>query len=448
MKPTKKAAWAVLALLCGLLAMLALLLIAVQAADWAKYGYRPAGLKYVLLTGCFGAAMLTFAVLGIRRAGAGRKKQPAPPAAAQQASGMEGPGGKPGQRTYRSAPLLLAAEFGKKLVFLGFLCILAVQLLLAGNPTLFWRIPLPSWLLGWVLPVLPAALLSAFWALYWCRIRIELNQDGLSFFRGKRRYAFCPLDAPLQACAERKSWNGIFLGTSREFILPGRGPLRKILPCWCLNKSDFSALVEDINRLRQDGCLEEKSPRSEVQNPYLLSQNSVFRLPRTELLSRERKRLLAVAAGSLSAGLLLAFLWFFLAYRGPLSGYAVACIVTILFFPSLITVLHAIRYRLFSKKIPERITFTSGSIRVDEQSFSARELKSVAMTPVNCSLAGSQPSFRRRILLQTALEQAEYQLGSVPGAPKELLYGEYGGLLKAMRSWCAERGVPFRENLN
>ncbi|MFQ7104709.1 MAG: hypothetical protein ACLRQ4_05725 [Neglectibacter timonensis] len=140
MKNLKKAAWTTLAVLSSLLALFTLLLIGVQTADWIKYGYRSTDLKYVLLAGGFSIAMAVLAVLGIRMAGKGREKQPALSAAPLQVSDMRR---EPERKIYRSAPRLLAAEFGKKLIFLGFFCILAVQLLLSGNPNLFLSLPFP-----------------------------------------------------------------------------------------------------------------------------------------------------------------------------------------------------------------------------------------------------------------------------------------------------------------
>lgn len=444
MKNLKKAAWTTLAVLSSLLALFTLLLIGVQTADWIKYGYRSTDLKYVLLAGGFSIAMAVLAVLGIRMAGKIREKQPALSAAPLQVSDMRR---EPERKIYRSAPRLLVAEFGKKLIFLGFFCILAVQLLLSGNPNLFLSLPFPAWVSEWILPVLLAALLSSLWAFYWCRIRIEISRDGLAFFRRNRPYAFYPLDAPLQVSVTKKSWNGLFLGTSREFFLPGRGPLRKTVSCWCIDNASFSSLVEEFNRLRQDGPKE--SPlRPAREDLYGLGQNSVFRLPKEELLSREKARLLAISAGSAGAGLLLALLWFFLVYRGPLNGHAAACALFIFLFFSLAALPQALRYRSLASRIPERITLTNASIRIDERSFSARELKSVVMTPASQTVSGGGISFRRQLFLQTALEQTKYLLGSTPDAPKGLLYEEYGSLLETIRSWCAEQGVSFRENLN
>ena len=205
--------------------------------------------------------------------------------------------------------------------------------------------------------------------------------------------------------------------------------------------------MEEFNRLRQDGPKE--SPlRPAREDLYGLGQNSVFRLPKEELLSREKARLLAISAGSAGAGLLLALLWFFLVYRGPLNGHAAACALFIFLFFSLAALPQALRYRSLASRIPERITLTNASIRIDERSFSARELKSVMMTPASQTVSGGGISFRRQLFLQTALEQTKYLLGSTPDAPKGLLYEEYGSLLETIRSWCAEQGVSFRENLN
>ena len=124
MKNLKKAAWTTLAVLSSLLALFTLLLIGVQTADWIKYGYRSTDLKYVLLAGGFSIAMAVLAVLGIRMAGKIREKQPALSGAPLQVSDMRR---EPERKIYRSAPRLLAAEFGKKLIFLGFFCILAAS---------------------------------------------------------------------------------------------------------------------------------------------------------------------------------------------------------------------------------------------------------------------------------------------------------------------------------
>ena len=127
---------------------------------------------------------------------------------------------------------------------------------------------------------------------------------------------------------------------------------------------------------------------------------------------------------------------------GPLNGHAAACALFIFLFFSLAALPQALRYRSLASRIPERITLTNASIRIDERSFSARELKSVVMTPASQTVSGGGISFRRQLFLQTALEQTKYLLGSTPDAPKGLLYEEYGSLLETIRAGVRNRASP------
>ena len=190
-----------------------------QTADWIKYGYRSTDLKYVLLAGGFSIAMAVLAVLGIRMAGKGREKQPALSAA--PSAGLRHEKRTRTENLPQRAPSA-CRRIREEIDFSWFFCILAVQLLLSGNPNLFLSLPFPAWVSEWVLPVLLQRSSPPSGPFTGAESALRSAGTGLPFSVETGRTPY-PLDAPLQVSVTKKSWNGLFLGTSREFFLPGQG---------------------------------------------------------------------------------------------------------------------------------------------------------------------------------------------------------------------------------
>lgn len=276
--------------------------------------------------------------------------------------------------------------------------------------------------------LISAFLFALCWAFYWRNITIEISSDGIRFLRRKREYIYYPLDMPFYSSVTKMRLNSIHIGTNREFHIPIEGNNYKRIPCWSITGRDFSQLVDDIDKLRLGGLFE---------------QLESFDLPRSSLLAKKRRRMIVIATSTLVLGITLTVSLFFYYLEHP-EMYAISILVAIVLFGSVM--LFAIQLGLYfrlARHMPKRVVLTDFGIRMDEQAFPVNELKGVAMIPSSYEVIESKDLSHCRILLHTAVEHIEYQLGSMSDLPEDQVYDSYERLFFAIRDWCNEKNIPF-----
>lgn len=244
-------------ILCGsIVAGLSIFILAIQSLNWMANGISSGEIPVLLLFLTLIAVMAVLVVIGVnllRKSKAegfslsGTYMTNDKP---HQTVSLPTPGVSPLQEndpavhSYTSFLPLQLYEL-VKIWFLGTSCLFVLLLLLSE------LLPLPEWGALLRISVFLAVLLALFWAFYWCRIRVQIGPDGLRLFRGSRQYACYPVDTSFVPIVTKKSWNSIFTGTNLEFQVPSASRLNRFLRFWCITKTDFYSLIEDVNRLRK-----------------------------------------------------------------------------------------------------------------------------------------------------------------------------------------------------
>ncbi|MCD2491617.1 hypothetical protein LQE92_03125 [Lacrimispora sp. NSJ-141] len=439
----KKAAGILMTAVGAVLCFLSALLAVHQIIKWMEWGFCKSELRFFFIIFIFMILMALLCIMGIQFM---RRKN----RTAGERENFEGSAGTErwsedlDTKVYKSAPRLLLTEFIKKLILIGFLLFLLFYVLLDGLKYLAIAKGVCTGI--WLTCTL---VLSAFWAFYWCRIRIEVSASGLKFCRGSRRYAEYPLNTGFWAVTEKKRLNGIFTGTNRLIFVPVRPHYNKVLNCYGIQALDFSNLMEDINKLRKDGTFEKIREELTAEHIYETCDKREFQIPREKLLKRERRRAAQIGIGCAAAGAISAALWFCFLHKKPLDTEAVFLMLIIFLLISVpVPVLQIFRCLAYAGKVPERIVLADSSLRVDEISYPVREIKRISMTPVNFGWSKNGTSFRRRMVVLLETKREEYQLGSTAsaGVPKELVLKEYGEMVTSLRQWCAGCGILFQED--
>lgn len=427
----------------AVLFLLSALLAVHQITEWIEWGFYKSELRLFFIFLIIMILMALLCIMGIQLMRQ-QNRTAEKTGFFEESAGTGRQSAAPDTKIYKSALKLLLAEFVKKLILIGFLLFLLFYVLLDRLKylALTKEVCMGIWLtctLG----------LSAFWAFYWCRIRIEVSTSGLKFCRGNRRYAEYPLNTGFWAVTEKKRLNGIFTGTNRLIFVPVRPHYNKVLSCYGIQALDFSDMMEDINKLRKDGTFEKIPEELTVEQIYEVCDKREFQIPKENLLKRERRRVAQIGIGCATAGAILAALWFCLLYRKPLDSNAIFLMLAIfLLFCVPFPVFQAFRYFTFAKKMPGRIVLTDSSLRIDETSYPAREIKRISMTPASFGRSRNGTSFFRRMAVRSEAKRKEYQLGSTAsaGVPEELIYDEYGDLVTSLRQWCSGQGISFQED--
>lgn len=404
--------------------------------DWRKWGYHESDLNmfyFILLAFVLVGTLICIAgVLLLRNV----KKTPTRSAISLADQHIEQEQSQ--TRSYLSSPKLQVAEFFKKTLFFLPLAFIATVPIPAENLENTPR---------FVLALILSAIFALFWAFYWCKIQIRIGPAGIQFFRGRRQYTSYSLNTPLIPTVIKNNVNNVFTGTNRVFRIPISKNSFKTVQCWCITKMDFSQLVEDIEKLRLDGTLERLETATTVETFFNENQTNDFIFPKRQILGIEKRNGTILSVLLYGVMLVLTLLWFLFLYKETMhAAMIVSLLVVALLPPTIYLLIFLGQYTRSSKKLAEHIILTSGSIRVDERSFSANELKTVTMTPPNYTFTKNYHSPHRRLVFHTADTSVEYYLGYTAGSHKKYLYENYEEVLSAIQHWCVEHRVNFMKD--
>lgn len=289
-------------------------------------------------------------------------------------------------------------------------------------------------------------LIAVVWTFYWCNVRVEICRLGVIFYRAGKPYRWYPISAGYSLHIKRHYYRGIPSGS--ELLMDvnlGEGDVR-VEQCYCLSKDDFSALEQDIWKIKRDGYFGKTAETDMLEAELFAGRDSVdFAIPKEELLRSERKRLIQIISICFGIGIVAFIMQMISIVNDGMDMRMFGMWILLCMMPGvLVSVIQGIRYATYTRALPKLVSLTQAGIRVDEVSFCWADIKSVEMTSTKESMQHSMASSRRRLTVtHRGDRKSSYFIGNVRGT--NLVYPEYERLMWAMQVWCEQRQITFKE---
>lgn len=295
------------------------------------------------------------------------------------------------------------------------------------------------WLAGFIIAVFRVA--------YWCNIRIEICRKGVIFYRANRAYKCYPIEAGYQLQVKRNFVNGIPTRSNmRMYIGLGKKDIR-VEKCHCIGMDDFAAIQWDIEKMKRDGRFG-RTERSDLMVNIMFGEKESmdFTIPKENMLREERKRLIQIICACFGVGVILLVLWFNLMTKQETIAYVFVMSAIVCFFPCIVvSVIQVVRYVTYQKRLPSRISLTSGYLSIEGERYFWANMRYVVMTNVDGKIRSDIASGRRKLAIYQGDSKVFYLIGNVPGVRAKAAYAEYEELVRAIKRCCEQRQISFRE---
>lgn len=228
-------------------------------------------------------------------------------------------------------------------------------------------------------------------------------------------------------------------------VNPGEGDVR-VEKCYCLSKDDFSALEQDIWKIKRDGYFGKSAETDILEAELFAGRDSVdFLIPKEKMLRSERKRLIQIISICFGIGIFALIMQMISIINDGMDMKVLVMWILLCFMPGvLVAVIQGIRYVTYARKLPKQVRLTQDGVWIDDVNFYWADIKAVEMTSTKEAMRHNMISSRRWLTITYRGDRKDsYPVGNVRGT--ELVYPEYERLMWAMQIWCEQRRITFKE---
>ena len=333
---------------------------------------------------------------------------------------------------YQSSFVKCVISFFRTLILAAFICMalsLALSWLIVGNNE--WQSLARSGIVrimtirSLIFSLAVGAVTGAFLEFYMRRVRIEVTSEAISFFRGKREYAYFPHESfAFGGLVHVDRAEGVIPFTRRYLrIILRHGGREKIYRCYNFNAKTFSAFISQVRaitlayeQMRQNNVafrdnVEKEFPFSATVDKTPL-RYQIFHINKEHLVRRHRFLFVCM----LLFCFLPAFLvivptilwriaqdpWFWDNFRMQPGLYIVLSLLMLI--PLAITgtpvLIYGSRFFQIKRSTPQRIEVYPDSLMLDNEKFYLSQMRQIKMTPPH--FGDGDTHIKRRFLTITS----------------------------------------------
>lgn len=362
----------------------------------------------------------------------------------------------PETKVYTYSKLKLLPTHGLAFLMITLICLIISILIWAGAAHHIFSIP--QLIISAVISAVISAALVALHIYIFISKRIEVNINGITFYRNRKKFSFYPLSGTQFTTHVKMSTSyGTVTDVSRTLDIYMNNGKKTKESFQYFSKDTLSEVYEDIKNLRQYGKFDniDNSVTPEVNIPNALQAS--FTIPKQQLINAERKNILTpahIVISSIAITVILPFLLYFLRVI-PSNWIPWAMLFLAIFCPA-IFIFERIQSKDVIGSYPEYIALYTDHIQIDNAVFPINTITKITMTPTSYKQMGharlttnSNYTFlsHRYLTIFTQNGKTEYTLGRTGAAQKDQIFEDYGSLHDSVEHWCFDHKITYTENL-
>lgn len=278
--------------------------------------------------------------------------------------------------------------------------------------------------------------------------RIEINLDGITFYRIGRKCAHYPLNSQFTSYVEAEyGGNSLTVGTrSLKITLPDGKYFEESLNCF--PKDTLAELVADINNLRRYGKFDNRENAVAAAPAAPNSLQARFIVPKQQLNEGEKEYAttpVQIVILTLACAGIIPPLLYFMNILPKDYFWAL-----VLFFLVFVPIMAGVGSRLEKKDVnncPGCIELYSDRLQIDNTSFPIADIGKITMTPPTYNATKYGLSRYRYLKIFTKNGEAEYPLGRTEVLTASVIYSDYESLRSSFQAWCFDQNIGFFDEL-
>lgn len=286
--------------------------------------------------------------------------------------------------------------------------------------------------------LLPVSLLAALIiSCYTYRIRVEIGDFGIRFYRGGHMYASYPLDSGFHIAKDTENMRRIYTTYAISIGLENQKKKRQVF--FGFNRRDFWAAWAELRSL----LYETQTAKEEYQSVHMPQS---FTIPKADIKAAMRRKIPQVFSVVFVLGELLVILWTGLIYllnKEALGAQPVYIgMAAVVVIAGIFSTIGALRNKRISDFIPEEITFGEGWLSVGDNRYYASQIKQIEFTMGLYLPQNIGKPFYRCLLIDACGKTDLYLLGHKAPA-KYQVYQDYALLISALYAWAEGSEIRF-----
>lgn len=306
-----------------------------------------------------------------------------------------------------------------------------------------------SYLAAIAVPGLVISLIfTAIYSLFSLNKRIEIDRNGIAFYRTRKKYSYYPINMQISSYVEWTLGGDFLTDSSRvlRFNLPNGK--RKEESFKCFSKDTFAAVVSDINNIRLYGKIDNKNNAFYAGASSQNSLQAKFTIPKQQMRDAEKQHQitpLGIAVMTIACAVTIPLFLNFLDIL-PKEYILGFMLFGVIFLP-LLFILSAKELNKNIEICPECIELYTDRIQIDNAYFLINTIQKITMTPTTYKETKNGMSQFRYLTIYTQTEKKEYSLGKTSGKDPNMVFSDYKMLFESVHAWCFDHNVMFFDEL-